>query len=190
MRRSWFRLSLIILCRFQQHLVTGILGWMEFNFCETQHHAHAHADFFNTLKRYVCLLSFRPTPEFIHHMETSPLSMKGCKFWPMYTASTVIEEWWFFSMTYMYLLWHVTFVLKMISEDPWHSHILPCIWQWSCHYIFQGLMSATAENRTPNLRHGRVCLFPFIPLQDPILVTLVFSLFQDTFRHNKKLYKK
>ena len=40
------------------HLVTGILRWMEFNYCETQHHAHAQADFFNTLKRYVCLLNF------------------------------------------------------------------------------------------------------------------------------------
>ena len=22
------------------------------------------------------------------------------------------------------------------SEDPWHSHLLPSVWQWSCHYLF------------------------------------------------------
>ena len=24
----------------------------------------------------------------------------------------------------------------VISEDPWHSHLLPNVWQWSCHYRF------------------------------------------------------
>ena len=25
--------------------------------------------------------------------------------------------------------------IMVISEDPWHSHILPSVWQWSCHYV-------------------------------------------------------
>ena len=28
-----------------------------------------------------------------------------------------------------------TFIL-VISEDPWHSHLLPNFLQWSCHYLF------------------------------------------------------
>ena len=26
--------------------------------------------------------------------------------------------------------------LFIISEDPWHSHLLPSVCQWSCHYLF------------------------------------------------------
>ena len=33
---------------------------------------------------FVCLFGiFRPTPEFFTTLETSPLPVKGCKFWPM-----------------------------------------------------------------------------------------------------------
>ena len=33
---------------------------------------------------FVCLFGvYRPTREFFTHMETSPLPVKGCKFWPM-----------------------------------------------------------------------------------------------------------
>ena len=26
--------------------------------------------------------------------------------------------------------------IMVISEDPWHTHLLPSVWQWSCHYMF------------------------------------------------------
>ena len=26
--------------------------------------------------------------------------------------------------------------MMVISDDPWHSHLLPSVWQWSCHYLF------------------------------------------------------
>ena len=26
--------------------------------------------------------------------------------------------------------------IMIISEDPWHLHLLPNVWQWSCHYLF------------------------------------------------------
>ena len=26
--------------------------------------------------------------------------------------------------------------IMVISEDPWHSHPLPCVKKWSCHYLF------------------------------------------------------
>ena len=25
--------------------------------------------------------------------------------------------------------------IMVISEDPWHSHLLPSVWKWSCHYL-------------------------------------------------------
>ena len=27
-------------------------------------------------------------------------------------------------------------LIMVISEDPWHSHLLPSVQQWSCHYLF------------------------------------------------------
>ena len=37
----------------------------------------------------------------------------------------------------------------VISEDPWHSHLLPSVWQWSCHYLFLRLRSVATGDRTP-----------------------------------------
>ena len=37
----------------------------------------------------------------------------------------------------------------VISEDPWHSHLLPSVWQWSCHYLFLRLWSVATGDQTP-----------------------------------------
>ena len=26
--------------------------------------------------------------------------------------------------------------IMVIPEDPRHSHLMPSVWQWSCHYLF------------------------------------------------------
>ena len=26
--------------------------------------------------------------------------------------------------------------IMVISENPWHSRLMPRVWQWSCHYLF------------------------------------------------------
>ena len=42
--------------------------------------------------------------------------------------------------------------IMVISEDPWHSHLLPSVWQWSCHYLFfydLGLLRPGIEPRSP-----------------------------------------
>ena len=39
--------------------------------------------------------------------------------------------------------------ITLISEDPWHSHLLPSVWQWSCHYLFSWLRSVATRDRTP-----------------------------------------
>ena len=37
--------------------------------------------------------------------------------------------------------------IMVIFEDPWHSHLLPSVWQWSCHYLF-----LRQRDRTPIFR--------------------------------------
>ena len=38
--------------------------------------------------------------------------------------------------------------IMVISEDPWHSHLLLSVWQWSSHYLFLRLRSGATWNRT------------------------------------------
>ena len=46
--------------------------------------------------------------------------------------------------------------IMVISEDPWHSNLLPSVWQWSCHYMFKRLRSSVASGiRAPYLPHAR-----------------------------------
>ena len=56
------------------------------------------------------------------------------------SALNVFEQWGFFSVPH--LLWHGTSYYMGISQDPWHSHLFPSVWQLICH---------CAWIRTPNL---------------------------------------
>ena len=38
--------------------------------------------------------------------------------------------------------------IMVISEDPCHSHLMPSVWQWSCHYVFLRLRSVATGDRT------------------------------------------
>ena len=87
----------------------------------------------------------RPTREFFTHMETSQLPVKGCKFWPMpgthgHWAVRVLLR-----ATPTAIL--VPFI-RIISEDPWHSQMLPSVWKGSCHYLFLRLRSVATGDRT------------------------------------------
>ena len=56
--------------------------------------------------------------------------------------------------------------ITVFSEDPWQSHLLPNIWQWSCHNLFLlklNLRSVVAGIRTPNLPHSRLTLLSNSP---------------------------
>ena len=44
---------------------------------------------------------------------------------------------------------HTGLSFMVISEDPWHSHLLPNVWQWSCLYLFLRLMFVATGDRTP-----------------------------------------
>ena len=39
--------------------------------------------------------------------------------------------------------------IMVIFKDPWHSHLLPSVWQWMCHYLFLRLRSVSTGDRTP-----------------------------------------
>ena len=74
-----------------------------------------------------------------------------------------------------------------ISEDPWHSHLLPSVWQWSCHYLFLRLRSVAAGIWTLNLPLAGRTLYPTAPpprlslisvsskpsYSDPLILTLL-----------------
>ena len=66
------------------------------------------------------------------HLETSPLPVKGCKFWPMLDTHG-LEQWRIFQVPH---LLHATPFIMVISEDARHSHLLPSVWQWSCRNLF------------------------------------------------------
>ena len=76
-------------------------------------------------------------------METSSLPVKGFKF-DLYSALMAVEQWGFHNVP------HLPFKM-VICEDPWHSHLLPSVWQWNCYYLFLRLRSVAAGFRTLNL---------------------------------------
>ena len=61
-----------------------------------------------------CLFGvFRPTRVFFTDLESSPLPVKGCTFWPMLGTC---ELWGFFSVSH--LLWHGTVVYNVHLRGP------------------------------------------------------------------------
>ena len=99
----------------------------------------AHGKFcysLNTLSFFcfLCLIVwwFLSTRECSTHVKMSPLPLKGCKFWPMLGT---YDHWAVRVLWRATLLWHGK-SLYIGSEDPWHSHLMSSVWQWSCRYLF------------------------------------------------------
>ena len=70
------------------------------------------------------------------HLETSPLPVKGWKFWHM-LCTLAIEQRGFISV--LHVLRHGATIDNVLPEDPWHSHFMPSVWQWGCHYLVKRL---------------------------------------------------
>ena len=66
----------------------------------------------------------------IFHSETLTLLVKNCMNFDLFSA---IEQRGFFCVL---LLWHGAYVIKVVSEDPRHSHLVMSILQWNYHYLF------------------------------------------------------
>ena len=45
--------------------------------------------------------------------------------------------------------------IMVFSEDLWHSHLLPTVWQCSCHYLFLRLTSVVGWIWTPSILLAR-----------------------------------
>ena len=103
---------------------------------------------------FVCLFGvFRPTREFFTQMETSLIPVKGCKFCPMFG----IHCFWTVRISWACHTFCDTehLLIIVISEDPWHSHLLPSVWPWRCHYLLLRLIAVAAGIRKPNLPLAR-----------------------------------
>ena len=78
-----------------------------------------------TYVMFVCIGFFSPTRDFFTRMETSPLPVKGCKFWPMLGTHGHEQCHTYYDTGHPFIM--------VISEDQLNSHLLPSVWQWSCH---------------------------------------------------------
>ena len=128
--------------------------------------------FADACRTFVPWLIFVPLENFsllwrCHHLRWRPANFDLCS---ALMTLIAIEQWGFFCV--LHLLWHETSLT--ISKDQRHSSLLPCVWQWSCHYLFLRLKSVAAWIRTPNLPlAGRIFLNNCATAADGIFVIFV-----------------
>ena len=66
--------------------------------------------------------------------------------------------------------------IMVISEEPWHSYLLPRVWQWSCHYLFLRHRYVAAGIRTISLPHARLTLSTAAVKNEIKHVVILFAL--------------
>ena len=101
---------------------------------------------------------FRPIREFFIPMETSPLPVKGCKVWPLFGTH---DHW------AVRVVWRATSYcdtehpfLLVISDDPWHSHLLPSVFAVELSLLVFTTRSVATVIQTPNFRLRGDCSNP------------------------------
>ena len=96
---------------------------------------------------FVCLfVVYRHSQEFFIPIETPPLPVKGCKFWPTMSCKGPFGY---------YTVFDTGFIV--ISEYPWR-----------CHLLHRDCLSGPGI-RTHDLPHGSEFSFPTVPLQRPLI---------------------
>ena len=92
-------------------------------------------NFFIKIYLYFCICCLyvvcRPSRQLLTYTETSPMPMSGCRVRPMLGA---YGHWVVRVLTRVTPTTPWESYFKVISEIPWHPHLLPCVWQWNCHY--------------------------------------------------------
>ena len=69
------------------------------------------------------------------------------------SALIAIEQWGFLAC-HTYCDTGHSFIM-VISEDPCHSHhLMPSVWLWSCHYLFNYLCLSRLGIQDPTFREG------------------------------------
>ena len=109
---------------------------------------------------FVCLEFFVPLENFSLILRRHHCRWRAANLILTYELMT-IEQWGFFSVPH--LLWHWHPFIMVISEDPWHSLLMPSVWQLSCHYLFLRLRSFAAGIPTPHLPLAGQRLQPTTP---------------------------
>ena len=100
---------------------------------------------------FVCLFGvLHSNRKLFTHMETSPLPVKGFKFWQMICTHSSEGT----LACHNYCDTGHPFI-RVISEDSWYSHLLQSVWQWSYRYLFLRLRSVATGIRTSNLPLAR-----------------------------------
>ena len=101
---------------------------------------------------FLCLRVLRPTREFFTNMETSQLLVKALNF----NLDSVQHTWTLSGegsfACHTYCDRRHPFI-KVISEDPWHSPMLPSLWYWGCHYLFYDLGLSRLGFEHPTFPH-------------------------------------
>ena len=96
---------------------------------------------------FVCLKFIVPLENFSliwrrHHFRWRAANFDLC------SVFMAIEQWGFLTC-HTYCDTGLPFI---ISEDAWHSHLLPSVWQCSYHYLFLRVRSVAIGDRTPIFR--------------------------------------
>ena len=90
-----------------------------------------------------------------------PFLFKGYKRRPNAWILHPFEQRVFFSVPHHWDTGHA--FIMVICEDPWHSHLMSSVWQWSCYYLFYRLRSVRAGIRKPNLPLAGRTLLSTVP---------------------------
>ena len=116
------------------------------DFCITYTYRSSYPNILYMFVILVCLGVFVPLETFSriwrrHHDRWRVANFDLC------SALIAFDQW-----GYTYCDTRHPFVM-VISKDPWHSHLLSCVWQWSCPYLFNEL-----DLSRLGLEHPTFCL--------------------------------
>ena len=80
----------------------------------------------------------------------TPLLEKSCKVWPLLWTHGHSG---FFSVPHLLWQWSAVYII-VIFGDLLHSHLLPSVGQWICHYFCLRRRSVALGIQTPNVQHA------------------------------------
>ena len=60
--------------------------------------------------------------------------------------------------------------IMVISEDPWHSHLLPSAWHRSCHYHILTTLVCRDRGSNPDFPHARRTLYHWATAAAPVVL--------------------
>ena len=84
----------------------------------------------------------------VTHLETSLLTVKIYRFLPIIGTHGYVS-----SFTYPSHCDTVKPFTNVITENPWHSNLLPCVWKWSCPYMYTCTWFNYIDLSRPGIEH-------------------------------------